>query len=728
MSKGSVAYTLQSQRERAPITAGSSVLPNRGGPRPSSFDSTQQQKSTGASDNTNTGNNNGNKNSSDKEKLKLVVRYLPPNIDESWLMGLMRTWVNDNTLQTYYFVQGHVSRKGAIAKRQLKLEQQRYGSVRVSSSTGRSDSDIETKPDIYSRLYLTMKSHGDLTRLVKEFNRSVVPTIILQEEQDMEEESGEYNMTDLDSSSSGKRGTDDMERKKKKCIVRPTIEYAPFQGKLKVSKPHPDAGTFEKDEGYLKFLQELEKDNKEKMQAKEKALKEQEAKENGKRAGEIVLKLDPNAPTMVSQQTLIAAGVIPKETEKEDSKADKKGRKDKAGSDKKDEKRGDKTKDGKSKEKKDGKKGERDGKKSEKDGKEKDKDGKPKKVRKKKKEGEEGTKSQAEGGDKKKKKILERPGDKKERGGKPPIENLTRNKGGERNGSEKSTSEATGGKRILNKPSSADGDVKIPRQPGAAANNSHSGLAGLNGIPSGPKSSPGSLGSSGAPGTPRGSAPGVSGTSGATDSAKMASDNPKAESRPATPGKAPTSAQSQSSLASDGSKPETSESNKSVNSEKRKRRRNRGKKEGESEGGSRPLSSKGTDEKSKPKGNKDEKKKEPKEKTGEAPVIPTGPNSISTSTGSASTNNNTSHNTEGAIPTAPSGGQGAANLDKKKRGSRSRNGAKKTGDGTEKPEGKAVDGQSQQQPPRGPRGKRSRSGKPVAAAAGVSQGSSENAK
>lgn len=202
MSQRSVASTLQSQRGGS---YSSGILPDRGPvPVPSNrttLDANGLNQSSGFP----------GAGGSGKEKLKLVIRFLPPNIDEAWLMGFLMTWANEQTLQSYYFVQGRVSRKGEIARRQLKHEQQRYGYIRLGSS--QSDNLLETKPDIYSRLYLTMKNQEALVRLVKEFNRSVVPMILLQEEQDQEDEDGDYSLTELDSEPA--KGKADGERIKR---------------------------------------------------------------------------------------------------------------------------------------------------------------------------------------------------------------------------------------------------------------------------------------------------------------------------------------------------------------------------------------------------------------------------------------------------------------------------------------------------------------------------------
>lgn len=663
MSTGSVAHTLQTQRGGGPVIGGAGILPNRGGPGPSN-----PQRASVNSNTNNTKNGEGlGSQPSGKEKLKLVVRFLPPNIDEAWLMGLMRTWVNDTTLQSYYFVQGHVSRKGALARRQLKLEQQRYGSVRVGSSSGRSDIDLETKPDVYSRLYLTMKSHEALATVVKEFNHSVVPTILLQIEQDLEEENGDYDLGDLDSKSNDKKSALDLEKsKKRKRIVKPTIEYAPFQGKLKPSKPPLTAATIEQDEDFKKFVRELEKDLEEKQKAKDDAKREQEGKENGSNtSGAIVLKLDPNTPTMVSKATLIAAGVIPKEKEKAEkkvtteSKADKPDAKKKA--DKKKEKKKEKGKEKESgnKEKKGGSK-EKEAKNKEKD-KSEEKDGKSRRNRRKKKEEEEGKSQSEAGGDSKKKNILERPASQKtEQGSRQPVTILSRAKDTGSPGGPKSTTKpttgSTGGSNMPSRPASMDSENKIPKSSNETLGN----------LPSGPTAS----------------------------------------SRNSTSATEPSSA-----------KPEASDASKGKNNEKRKRRRNRNKKEGEdgengetnthtSKAGDKENTSKGPEDKNKSKPPRDNKKREVREKAGEAKDISTGPHHPKP--------NDTGL---GNIPTAPSGSNYSsthttANAtgggDKKKRNPRSRNGPRKASEGHEKEATGPEPGQ--QQPPRGPRGRKPRGG------------------
>lgn len=665
MSTGSVAHTLQTQRGGGPVIGGAGILPNRGGPGPSNSQRASVNSNT-TPNNTKNGEGLGSQPSG-KEKLKLVIRFLPPNIDESWLMGLMRTWVNDTTLQSYYFVQGHVSRKGALARRQLKLEQQRYGSVRVGSSSGRSDIDLETKPDVYSRLYLTMKSDEALATVVKEFNHSVVPTILLQIEQDLEEENGDYDLGDLDSKSNDKKSALDLEKgKKRKRIVKPTIEYAPFQGKLKPSKPPLTAGTIEQDDDFIKFVKELEKDLEEKQKAKDEAKREQEGKENGgNTSGAIVLKLDPNTPTMVSKATLIAAGVIPKNKGKEEKKVTIEGKGDKTDAkkkaDKKKEKKKEKGKEKESgnKEKKGGSK-EKEAKNKEKD-KSEEKDGKSRRNRRKKRGEEEDGKSQSEaGGDSKKKNILERSASQKtEQGSRQPVTILSRAKDTGSPGGPKSTTKSTTGSTGSNVPShpaSMGSENKIPKNPNET----------LESLPSGPTSS----------------------------------------SRNSTSATEPNSA-----------KPEASDASKIKNNEKRKRRRNRNKKEGEdgengetnahtSKAGDKENTVKGPEDKNKPKPPRDNKKREVREKAGESKDISTGPHHPKP--------NDTSL---GNIPTAPSGSTflstpTTANTtgggDKKKRNPRSRNGPRKASEGHEK-EATGPD-PGQQQPPRGPRGRKPRGG------------------
>lgn len=80
---------------------------------------------------------------SQKENLKLVVRLLPPDIEEKSFFALVKPWVNDDSTNSTYFVPGHVSKK------------------------------LSKKP-VNSRAYMIMKSQQHLEEFYKAFKNEVV--------------------------------------------------------------------------------------------------------------------------------------------------------------------------------------------------------------------------------------------------------------------------------------------------------------------------------------------------------------------------------------------------------------------------------------------------------------------------------------------------------------------------------------------------------------------------
>lgn len=200
---------------------------------------------------------------STKEKLKLVIRLLPPDIDEKWLMGLAKTWLNENTMTSYYFVQGRIPK---VLQLQEKLSSKNKYSMISSMASSFNIGKSASKQIIYSRLYVTLKSNADVAAFLKGFKESILPMIILREEQRLDEDGdNEDDPSFLDSKKNkSKPLLAKSLRTKESKIVKPIVEYAPNQSKLKSSKENPIENTIDQDDDYIQFVKQLKQEAAEK--------------------------------------------------------------------------------------------------------------------------------------------------------------------------------------------------------------------------------------------------------------------------------------------------------------------------------------------------------------------------------------------------------------------------------------------------------------------------------
>lgn len=132
-----------------------------------------------------------------KMRNKLVIRHLPPQMAQDEFMEMAKNWINEETCEYYYYVQGRIPSKPA-------------------------------KLPIPSRMYASFHTPEFLRAFFREFKQNITPKLSYQ--------SGD--------------GVNAV-------TISPMVEYAPCQGKLRDSPLPNTNGTIESDEFYEAFIKKL---------------------------------------------------------------------------------------------------------------------------------------------------------------------------------------------------------------------------------------------------------------------------------------------------------------------------------------------------------------------------------------------------------------------------------------------------------------------------------------
>lgn len=132
-----------------------------------------------------------------KLRNKLVIRHLPPQMTQEEFMEMAKNWINEETCEYYYYVQGRIPSKPA-------------------------------KLPIPSRMYASFHTPDFLRDFFRGFKQNIAPKLSYQ-------------------SGDGVNGV----------TISPMVEYAPCQGKLRESPLPNTNGTIESDEFYKAFVKKL---------------------------------------------------------------------------------------------------------------------------------------------------------------------------------------------------------------------------------------------------------------------------------------------------------------------------------------------------------------------------------------------------------------------------------------------------------------------------------------
>lgn len=132
-----------------------------------------------------------------KMRNKLVIRHLPPQLTQDEFMEMAGNWINKETCEYYYYVQGRIPSKPA-------------------------------KLPIPSRMYASFHTTEFLRAFFRQFKQNIAPKLSYQ-------------------SGNGVSAV----------TISPMVEYAPCQGKLRDSSLPSSNGTIELDEFYKVFVKKL---------------------------------------------------------------------------------------------------------------------------------------------------------------------------------------------------------------------------------------------------------------------------------------------------------------------------------------------------------------------------------------------------------------------------------------------------------------------------------------